>query len=136
MRFEASRSHPRVCVSAIAHSGPSTARRNNGDGDVLEGAATTCSTIVVRLYSRARALGGLAEARSIHTLSANMIDYADLMVRAERAKELLLECSVALARAARWSVRGMYELPIAPGHWFARKAVGALLSRLRAKLAS
>jgi hypothetical protein len=51
-----------------------------------------------------------------------MIDYTDLMVRAERAKELLLECSVALARAARWSVRGMYELPIAPGHWFARKA--------------
>jgi hypothetical protein len=52
-----------------------------------------------------------------------MIDYSDLTTRAERAKDLLLECSVALSRAARWSMPGpFFGLPIGPGHWFARKA--------------
>lgn len=52
-----------------------------------------------------------------------MPNYSDLMTRTQRAMGLFLDCSLALSKAARWSFRGpFFELPITPGHWFARRA--------------
>ena len=46
-------------------------------------------------------------------------DYKDLLQRTERAKDRLIECSLLLSRAARWTFGLDF---VSPGHWFARKA--------------
>ena len=48
-----------------------------------------------------------------------MLDYGDLLQRAERAKDLLIECSLQLSRAARLTFGLAF---LSPGHWYARKA--------------